>query len=85
MKNLHDLEGAEVDAHPDGLAWRKACDICAHRTSDPQDLGDLYQRQIREYDGTAAFYCLHREDECMTRVCASYAAINRLPRKEIAK
>lgn len=80
MKNLHDIDGAEVDAHTDGLAWHKACDVCAHRTHDPQMIGDAYQERMRKYDGTAVFYCLHRDDEGMARICASYAAINRLPR-----
>lgn len=80
MKNLHDLDGAEVDCHHDGLAWRKACDVCAHRIHDPQQIGAAYQERMRQYDGTAVFYCLHRDDEGMSRVCACYAAIHRLPR-----
>lgn len=77
---LHDLEGDSCDPHPDCLAWNKACDVCAHRTSDPQDIGYAYQQRMRVYDGSAVFYCLHRDDAGMHRVCACYAAINRLPR-----
>jgi len=80
MQPLPDLDGAEVEAHTDGLAWRKACDVCAHRTHDPQVIGDAYQERMRVYDGTAVFYCVHRTDANMTRICACYAAINRLPR-----
>ncbi|OYU91940.1 MAG: hypothetical protein CFE29_03585 [Bradyrhizobiaceae bacterium PARB1] len=80
MIGLPDLDGAEVDWHTDGLAWRKACDECAHRAHDPQDIGDAYQRRLREFDGSSVFYCIHRDDNGMYRVCACYAAINGLPR-----
>jgi hypothetical protein len=82
MNILPDLDGSEVDAHTDGLAWKKACSMCAYRTSDPQDLGDAYQRHLRKYDGTAVFYCIHRDDDYMVRICACYAAINNLSRKK---
>jgi hypothetical protein len=77
---LPDLEGDDADPHPDGKAWRKACPECAHRTSDPQQIGSAYQERVMRYDGTAVFYCLHRTDGDLHRVCACYAAMHRLPR-----
>lgn len=62
--------------HPDGRAWIKACPECAGRTSDPQGMGDRYQRDVmRGYPGTV-FYCIHREDGGKHRICACYAALH---------
>jgi hypothetical protein len=69
---------ANVNPHPDGRAWRKACGECAFRVSDPQHLGDRYQTKIREFDGESVFYCVHRQDGENNRICACYAAINGL-------
>lgn len=79
--HLPDIEGHEqnIRRHPDRRAWRKACPDCAHRTSDPQDLGDRYQSNLMKFDGESVFYCLHRRTEDgFDRICACYAATNRL-------
>jgi hypothetical protein len=80
--HLPDLEGHDhnIRPHPDGHAWRKACPECAHRMSDPQHIGEAYQQRMMEFDGTAVFYCLHRQDGKFDRICACYAATNRLAR-----
>lgn len=78
-KHLPDLEHEKVVPHPDGLAWRKACGVCLHRIHDPQEVGCAYQQRLMRYDGDAVFYCLHRKDGEFDRVCACYAAANRLP------
>jgi hypothetical protein len=74
---LPDLEGHDqnIRPHPDRLGWLKACPDCAHRTSDPQGIGDRYQRKMMEFDGDAVFYCLHRRTkDGFDRICACYAA-----------
>lgn len=81
--HLPDIEDHShcVKPHPDGLAWLKACPACAHRTNDPQGIGEKYQRRMMEFDGESVFYCLHREAEGgLQRICACYAATNRLAR-----
>jgi hypothetical protein len=80
MRVFPDIEGHDIKPHTDGLGWRKACPECAHRTSDPQNIGDNYQRRMMEFDGESAFYCLHRRTEDdFDRICACYAAMHRLP------
>ena len=75
---LPDIDGHDVMPHPDNLAWRKACGECAHRTSDPQALGIYYQRRMMEFDGSSVFYCVHRHDVDYDRICACYAAVNKI-------
>lgn len=60
--------------HPDGRPWRKACKVCAFRTSDPQDLGVAYQQAALGASDETLFYCVHRHDEGFHRVCACFAA-----------
>lgn len=82
MKIFPDIEGHDqnISPHPDGLGWRKACPVCAHRTSDPQAIGDRYQMRMMEFDGESVFYCLHRQSEDeYDRICACFAATHRLP------
>jgi hypothetical protein len=76
---LPDIETSSARPHPDNLAWRKACPECAHRASDPQDLGSVYQERMMEFDGEYVFYCLHRRTEDNhDRICACYAAVHRI-------
>jgi len=70
--------GGVVDPHPDGRAWRKACEECAGRKSDPQDLGDKYQADCMKGRPDSHFYCIHRDDGGQHRICACYAALNAL-------
>lgn len=76
---LPDLEGSEVFPHPDGRAWLKACGVCAHRTHDPQRIGEAYQQRMMRFEGSSVFYCMHREGGGFTRICACYAATHGLP------
>lgn len=81
--NLPDHEGHDhnIKRHPDLRAWRKACPDCAHRTSDPQKIGDQYQQRMMEFDGHTVFFCLHRRTyDGFDRVCACYAATHRFAR-----
>ena len=73
-----DLGDKVVDPHPDGRAWLKACEECAGRLSDPQQLGDRYQRELMTAGGGRDFYCIHRDDAGKHRICACYAALNSL-------
>lgn len=84
--HLPDIEGHDqsIKPHPDHLAWLKACPECAHRTHDPQNIGDLYQRRMMEFDGESVFYCLHRQDNGHDRICACFAATHRLARIDAA-
>lgn len=66
-----------VKPHSDGRAWKKACPECAFRTCDPQEVGQRYQSELRAGKPGTVFYCIHREDDRMHRVCACYAAIHR--------
>ena len=76
--HMPDSDGfLDIKPAADGKPWRKSCDVCAFRLSDPQMIGEAYQHKLRSHDGTSAFYCLHRGDD-RHRICASYAAINRL-------
>lgn len=67
-----------ADPHPDGRAWRKACGVCALRTSDPQEIGGQHQDKIARGTDETFFYCLHRDDDGKHRICACYAAIHGL-------
>lgn len=67
-----------ISPHPDGRAWRKACTECALRTSDPQDIGDNYQRKIAKGSPDTVFYCIHRDDGGKHRICGCYAALHNL-------
>jgi len=84
---LPDREFLQVIPSSDGRAWRKACDQCAGRTSDPQELGGYYQRDIMDGAPGTLFYCIHRDEDgndpiydqdgvaiSPVRVCACYAA-----------
>lgn len=77
--HLPDIEAHGCKPHPDHLAWRKACPECAHRQGDLQNIGDVYQRRMMEFNGESVFYCLHRRTECdHDRICACFAAMHRL-------
>jgi hypothetical protein len=65
-----------VSPHPDGRAWLKACAECALRTSDPQNLGERYQRRIAAGSPETFFYCIHRTDGGKHRICGCYAALH---------
>lgn len=65
-----------TNPHPDGRPWLKACKECALRQSDPQMLGDNYQRWIAAGIPDRLFYCVHRDDNGMHRVCACYATLH---------
>jgi hypothetical protein len=86
---LPDREFQQVVPAADGRAWLKACVQCAGRTSDPQELGDAYQRDIMAGSSDTAFYCIHRDEDgndpvydavgvalSPVRVCACYAALH---------
>lgn len=79
---LIDNDGIGANPHPDGRAWLKSCGECAFRTSDPQELGETYQGRLRRPETLggepAFFYCIHREDDGCNRICAAFAAFNRL-------
>ncbi len=66
-------------AHPDGKPWRKACDVCAFRRSNPQGLTeDDFDDLMLERDlAGLVFQCVHRDDNGFSRECACWAAINR--------
>lgn len=71
------IENLVVFPHPDGAAWRKACDVCALRRHDPQGMGVASQQAIRAGAPGTVFYCIHRlTDDGKYRVCACYAAIH---------
>lgn len=73
---LPDSDGADsYFPHPDGRPWRKACAECAFRISDPQDMGEHWQRDLRTPPAGSVFYCLHRQDEGHERICACFAAV----------
>lgn len=67
--------------HPDGRPWRKACAVCAFRTSDPQDLGQHYQQAARDAGPDTLFYCVHRLSDGYHRVCACFAAFRATERR----
>jgi len=69
----HDHVGRDIA--PDGRPWRKACSDCAFRTNDPQGLGAGYQDAVANCDTDFVFYCVHREDDGLTRICACWAAL----------
>jgi len=73
---LPDYEMEHVLPHPDGRAWRKACDECACRTSDPQELGGQYREAVMRGTPDTLFYCVHRLSQGKNRVCGSYAALH---------
>lgn len=77
---LPDIEGHDqnINPHPDRRGWLKACPECAHRTNDPQKIGDRYQQRMMEFDGDSVFYCLHRRTEDgFDRICACYSATHK--------
>lgn len=65
-------------AHPDGKPWRKACDVCAFRRSNPQELTeDDFASLYLEREFGLAFHCAHRTEDGFSRECACWAAINK--------
>lgn len=73
---LPDSEGSAVRPHSDGQPKRKACEECAFRLSDPQEMGRQYQDRLLEGTPDTLFYCIHRLEQGRHRVCACYAAFH---------
>lgn len=58
--------------------WPKACETCALRNNDPQQLGGDAQDDLKALiaAGQLVFFCLHRRDTTgKHRVCGCAAAI----------
>ncbi len=68
---------SEAPPHPDGLPWRKACDVCAFRRCNPQGMSEDEFDEVwlmSAFPGFT-FYCEHREDDGFVRECACHRAI----------
>lgn len=73
-------EDPEDIVAPDFYAkpWPKACEECAFRCGDPQQLGAETLAELRAdvIAGEIEFYCVHRlSGRGLHRVCASAAAL----------
>ncbi len=78
MRHEDDLIIDAIEPHPNGAAWKKACDVCLFRTRNPQDFSPDEMAEVRRdcEVGLLDFYCNHRVDEDgFNRRCACYAAL----------